>query len=207
MSIAIPILQREHANMVKVLAVLDAEIKVYHELGELDLDLLYSIVEYIESFPAAVHHPKEEKFIFETLAERDSEALPLIAELRAQHEAEKGMIAELRAGVEALSIDAPMDKSAFVDLVLQYTTFIYDHMLMEELELFPMARESLLAADWEEIDKAIAENRDPAFDSHGGTRYHELLRQIIYLSQPAPRDLQARLSPAFPSHIRKLVMG
>lgn len=186
MSTAIPILQREHANMVKVLAVLDAEIKVFHDLGDLDLDLLFSIIDYIESFPDVVHHPKEEKFIFDVLAGRDSEALPLIAELRAQHESEKGMIAALREGVEALSVDAPMDKSAFVESVTRYTTFVYDHMILEEMQLFPMARESLLASDWEEIDRAIAENRDPMFDDGCARRYHELMRQIIYLSQPPP---------------------
>ncbi len=51
-------LQAEHVNMAKVLAVLDAEMKVFHELGKLDLDLLFTNIDYIESFPDEFHHPR-----------------------------------------------------------------------------------------------------------------------------------------------------
>ncbi len=59
-------------------------------------------------------------------------------------------------------------------------------MRKEETELFPLARDSLEAADWRAIDAALAENEDPVFDVRAEDRYQELLRRIIYLSIPPP---------------------
>ncbi len=186
MAEAIRILQNEHANIVKVLAVLEAELKVFHELGKLDFDLLFTIIDYIETFPDAVHHPKEERYIFDILAERDPEARPLIDELRRQHEDEFKSIAELRAAVESMSMELLMDKSEFEALVTGYVAFVNEHIRQEEMELFPMAEKSLRAEDWEVIDRAFAENEDPLFAGEAKDRYHELLRRIIYLSIPPP---------------------
>lgn len=186
MAEAIKILQREHANMLKVLAVLEAELKVFQKLGNLDLELLFTIVDYIETFPDKFHHPKEERYVFDVLAERDPEARPLIDELRGQHEDEVKMIAELRAAVESLSMELPMDKAEFQRLVADYVAFVYDHMRMEEMQLFPLAEKSLRPEDWEAIDREFAENRDPVFAGAAEGRYQELLRRIIYLSIPPP---------------------
>lgn len=186
MAEAIRILQREHDNMVKVLAVLEAELKVFQELGKVDLDLLFTIIDYIETFPDTYHHPKEERYIFDILAERDPEARPLIDELRGQHADELRMIANLRAAVESLSMELPMDKAEFQRLVADYVAFVHAHMRKEEMQLFPMAEKSLRPEDWEAIDRAFAENRDPVFADAAEDRYHELLRRIIYLSIPPP---------------------
>ncbi|MFQ5784386.1 MAG: hemerythrin domain-containing protein [Alphaproteobacteria bacterium] len=183
MTKAIRILQAEHANMSKVLAVLEAEMRAFRELGKLDFDLMFTIIDYIESFPVKSHHPKEERYLFDALARRDPGAAPLIAELCRQHEDEKALIADLKAAVEALSIETPMDKAEFEKLVTGYSSFIYEHMRKEETMLFPMARESLRAEDWIEIEQAFEANRDPAFGDEAEERYHELLRRIIYLSQ------------------------
>lgn len=184
MAKAIKILQREHANMLKVLSVLDSEVQSFRERGALDYELLFAAIDYIESFPDKVHHPKEERYLFAALARRSAEARPLIDALRAEHEREAAMIAKLRAAVEAMSIEVPFDKDEFEKLVTDYTAFVYDHMRKEETELFPLARDSLKPEDWIEIDRAFAENRDPMFDEAENERYRELLSRIIYLSQP-----------------------
>ncbi len=184
MADAIRILQAEHVNMAKVLAVLDAEMKVFHELGKLDLDLLFTIIDYIESFPDEFHHPKEERLLFDVLARRNPQAKPLIDELRAQHSEGKELIAGLKAAVEALSIEAPMNKAEFEKTVSDYTAFVREHMRKEETALFPLARESLEAEDWSAIDREFAENEDPMFSGAVDERYQELLRRIVYLSLP-----------------------
>ncbi len=188
MADAIRMLQAEHVNMAKVLAVLDAEMTTFHELGKLDLDLMFTIIDYIESFPNEFHHPKEERLVFDALARRNPQAKPLIDELRAQHGEEVAMIAGLRAEFEALSIEAPMDKAEFEKSISDYTAFVREHMHKEETALFPLARESLEPEDWREIDRDLAENVDPMFGAQVEERYHELLRRIICLPPPPPED-------------------
>ncbi len=184
---AIDVLKREHVNMLKVLAVLDAEVRNFRETGALDYDLLFSAIDYIETFPDKVHHPKEERFLFAALERRRPDAKPLLDGLRDEHAREIGMIADLRGAVEAMSIEVPYDKEAFAKMVSDYTAFVHDHMRKEEVEVFPLARDGLAPEDWAEIDRAFDENRDPLFDEQETERYRELLRRVIYLSQPEAR--------------------
>ncbi len=187
MAKAIETLRREHANMLKVLAVLDAEVQDFRETGALDYDLLFAAIDYIETFPDHVHHPKEERFLFSALERRNADAKALLDDLRDEHAREAGMIADLRAAVEAMSIEVPFDKEAFEKIVSDYTAFVHAHMRKEETEVFPLARDSLAPEDWIEIDRAFDENRDPLFDEQEADRYRELLRRVIYLSQPTAR--------------------
>ena len=77
MAKAIETLRREHANMLKVLAVLDAEVRGFRETGALDYDLLFAAIDYIETFPEKAHHPKEEQFLFAALERRNAGAKAL----------------------------------------------------------------------------------------------------------------------------------
>lgn len=187
MAKAIETLRREHANMLKVLAVLDAEMRGFRETGALDYDLLFAVIDYIETFPEKAHHPKEEQFLFAALERRNADAKALTDGLRDDHARETGLIAKLRAAVEAMSIEVPFDKEAFEKIVSDYTAFVHAHMDKEETEIFPLARDSLAPEDWVEIDRAFGENRDPLFDDQDTERHRELLRRVIYLSQPVAR--------------------
>jgi len=187
MAKAIEILRREHANMLKVLAVLDAEVRNFRESGALDYDLLFAAIDYIETFPDKVHHPKEERFLFAALERRNADAKAFLDDLRDEHAREVGMIAKLRAAVEAMSIEVPFDKAAFEKIVSDYTAFVHAHMRKEEMKIFPLAHDSLAPEDWVEIDRAFDENRDPLFDDQETERYRELLRRVIYLSKPVAR--------------------
>lgn len=183
MSKGLEILEAEHVSMAKVLSVLEDEMRAMGETGDVDLDLLVMIVNYIETVPDTFHHPKEEKYLFAAVARRDPEARAIVDELVGQHREEARMIADLRTAVEKLSMEIAMDKEAFVNQVTGYVAFVRDHMEVEQARLFPIARKVLEPADWAAIDEAMAAHEDPLASHEPHERYDELLRRIVYLEE------------------------
>jgi hypothetical protein len=58
-------------------------------------------------------------------------------------------------------------------------------MRIEEEQVFPLAESRLTAADWQEIDTAFADHRDPLIGVDAKREYEDLLRRIVALA-PAP---------------------
>ena len=186
MTDAIRTIKAEHRTLDKVMRVLDTEIKAFRELGDLDLELFLTIVEYIESYPDEIHHPKEERYLFSRIVERAPEAADLVARLRREHEDLARLIKEIKVAAKRLALEEAQDKPALAALVGEYTALMHDHMRREEMELIPLLREKLDVADRAEIDRQFAADRDPLEGGEGRKRYGELLRRIIYLSEPPP---------------------
>ena len=83
---ALEIIKAEHRSLSAVLDAADyliAEIRAKRIQPE--FRLLWAIINYIDSFPETLHHPKEDQFLFSRLKQRTKAADSLIDELEAQH--------------------------------------------------------------------------------------------------------------------------
>ena len=76
----------------------------------------------------------------------------------------------------------------FREAVLKYTQFEREHVIIEERDLLPRAREALEASDWEEIDAAFGENQDPMFGEKWDSEFSDLLNKLVN-RLPAPLGL------------------
>lgn len=57
-------------------------------------------------------------------------------------------------------------------------------MRKEEEQVFALARTLLSAADWEDIDRAFAENHDPLAAGRDGTDFTNLFSRIVARAPP-----------------------
>ena len=69
MTDAINVIHQDHLNFDRLLTILENTVRGFAEsYGPEDrkpnLDLLFTIVYYIRTFPDSIHHPKEEKYLF-----------------------------------------------------------------------------------------------------------------------------------------------
>lgn len=182
MTNAIDIIHRDHMNFDKVLKVLqDTALALSQGGGRATLaklDLLYSIVYYIRTFPDRVHHPKEEKELFPLLLKRRPDAVALIARLQAQHAEGEARVAALSDAVDKLE-KSPEDGKAQLQAAAEaYVTFQREHIGLEERELLPMARAALTAADWSSVDRAFGHDSDPMFGDNLETGFRTLFERI-----------------------------
>ena len=102
MSTVIGRLNTDHANMEKLLDILDHELDVVGEAGNADFELMRDVMHYLTRYSDAIHHPMED-LVYARLAERSPEARKDLARIPEQHER---IAAESRALNDAVTMIA-----------------------------------------------------------------------------------------------------
>jgi hemerythrin-like domain-containing protein len=178
---AIRLLKDEHLAIASVLFGLRAAVRRIREGSTPDFRLLRALQDYIVRFPERCHHPKEERYLFATLAARCPQAEPLIAALDAEHAEGALLIAALGDALEryARAGDAAFD--TFARDVESYAEFHWRHMTKEEDVLLPLARRHLTVGDWELVATAFRENDNPLAGIGPKEEAESLYRRILDL--------------------------
>jgi nucleotide-binding universal stress UspA family protein/hemerythrin-like domain-containing protein len=179
---AIGIIRDEHRSLAAVLhAWMHLIAKARAEGKAPDRTLMHAIVRYIRDFPVALHHPKEDDYLFRKLRERTSTVDAELDELQRQHERDERLVAELASLVE----NEQTDPATLETAVRRYADFIWEHLGREESVILPAAQKFLKDTDWAEIDAAFSANRDPRFDADTDLQYRRLFSRIVNLAAPA----------------------
>ena len=177
MSHTIAALQRDHANIAKLLDILESEILAI-EVGKTpNYPLMRDVMRYMGEHSDRFHHPKED-LIFAQLLKRDPSVRADVEELITEHVlirlASQEFI-ELLHSSGADSVDSREQLGIFGS---RYIRSLREHMAKEELSLFPLAAEVLTPTEWRVIDGAINTIDDPLFDEMTSEDYQRLFRLI-----------------------------
>ena len=177
MSDVIAALDRDHANMAKLLELLESEILAI-EVGKTpDYPLLQDIMRYMTHYPDRFHHPKED-LIFAQVLKREPGARADVEDLLEEH---------ISIGLAGQEFDrllrTPAADSVKVREQLGTSGFAYiralrEHMLKEERKLFALAMEVLTKEDWQLIDEEVDAVEDPVFGAMIADEYQRLYRLI-----------------------------
>ena len=87
--------------------------------------------------------------------------------------------------LSAFEFSGDSEFAPFAAAVRKYAHFEREHARLEEREILPLARESLRAEDWSEIDAAFGENADPLFGQRWNDEFSRLFEQLVN-RLPAP---------------------
>ena len=126
-----------------------------------DFTLLDALITYITEVPDRLHHPKEDDVLFVKILEVLPELAPLIEKL--QHEHVMGAQGTL-ALHEALKVYQTAGSAGFAEFDATASRYIESsrkHLVTEETELLPVAKQKLAPQDWAGIDAAFEANKDP----------------------------------------------
>jgi len=177
MSNVIAALDRDHANIAKLLELLDSEVLAI-EVGKTpDYSLLQDIMYYMVQYPDRFHHPKED-LIYAQLLKRDLEVRAVVEDIIEEHVsiglAGREFTVLLRAsGVDSVDVREQLGIAGFA-----YIQALRKHMSREDRKLFPLAQEVLTAKEWRVIDEAVNAIDDPLFDEMTADDYQRLYRLI-----------------------------
>lgn len=192
---AIRIIHDEHRSISAVLSGLKELALAARKPGiRPDFAVFRAMIHYIDEFPERLHHPKEDRYLFERLEARAPEARPLIEQLRAEHQLGARLVRDLESALLAFEVNGEREAGAFDAAVNAYAQFHWDHMRKEEKELLPLAERHLTTDDWRRIEDAFAGNQDPIADLRERD-FENLYRRIVNLA-PAPVGLGARWQSA-----------
>jgi nucleotide-binding universal stress UspA family protein/hemerythrin-like domain-containing protein len=152
--------------------------------------LLRAMVRYIKAFSQALHHPKEEAYLFRKLRLRTNEYNDTLDELERQHAVGHALVGRLEAAVDAYEADPLGGFAAFADAVEQFSVTEWRHMNLETKVIMPAAQRHLTAEDWAEIEAAFAGNSDPRFSVDNDEEFRQLFARILNLAPPSVVGMQ-----------------
>jgi hemerythrin-like domain-containing protein len=153
-----------------------------------DFGVLRAMLLYVDEFPERLHHRKESALLFPKVLLRCPELADVIYRLERDHEAGERSIRTLEHALLAWEVLGDSRRPAFEQQAASYTRFYLEHMALEESEILPAARRSLLPADWADLDAAFASHRDPLTGCDAEPDYQPLFQTILNRA-PAPVGL------------------
>lgn len=181
---ALAIVAGEHRSIAAVLGGLQQLDRAGRAHGKVpDVALMRQMLDYLRQFPAKLHHPKEETFIFRLLRQRTGDHNAVLDELERQHAMEGVLIDTLSAALssqEQGQADAPAAINAAVQ---RLSGAIWEHMSLEETSIFPAARRHLTNADWSTVYQAFSAHRDPLLNHSAEMPMGQLFARIATVLQ------------------------
>lgn len=182
---ALEIIKAEHLSLSAVLDAADYLIgEIRAKRMQPEFLLLGAILNYIDTFPETLHHPKEDQFLFARLKQRTQAADSLLDELEAQHRSGELRVRDLHLALARFEAEEEGALDAFADALTAFTQLSWRHMTVEENELMPLAERYLNDNDWAEVAAAFRDNNDPMFGSARSDHFRQLFRKIVNMTPP-----------------------
>ena len=180
------IIRDEHSALSAVLRSIDLLMAQQRRLNTPpDFQVLRAMLFYIDEFPERQHHPKESGLLFPRIRERcGAEQADVLAALDCDHASSQQAVRKLQhelLGLEMMSdsADAASRRDHFEDSMTSYIASYLEHIRTEELVVLPLAKRVLTTADWEELDAAFMQNRDPLTRRDTDDAYRPLFKRIL----------------------------
>ena len=153
--------------------------------------LISAMLLYVQAFPLALHHPKEEEYLFKLLRQRTDALNTVLNNLSEQHVRDHELVDELAQAVtelaSAATVEAAVSATGSLEtLVRAYANFLWDHLGCEEGVILPAAQQYLTEADWAEIDLALSANLDPRFRGETDLEFRQLFSRIVNAADAWP---------------------
>lgn len=170
-------LNADHANMTRLLDILDRQFDVVERAGNANFDLMRDVMHYLVHFSDAIHHPMED-LVYARLAERSPKARKELMRIPEQHGAIEAESRRLHDTISMIADGGMTERTEILAAGREYLANMRKHIEMEERHLFPMAESILDDQDMEEVERIFKENEDPVFGSVVKDDYRDLYRHI-----------------------------
>lgn len=175
-------LRKEHADIARLLGLLDRQLAVFAAGERPDYDLVRKVIDYFLDYPDAVHHPKED-LIYRRLAGCDDALAKAVGNLESEHEALAAKTGDLAEILREILAEELIDRARMRDMTEDFVRTYRSHMRREEEQMFPAAEQYLSAEDWVAIDAHAKDRSDPLFGSRVAEHYRSLRDDIDGLAR------------------------
>jgi hemerythrin-like domain-containing protein len=184
MHAAVAVIKHEHRSITAVISALEYLARNIAAGDEPDYEVLTVILDYIEAFPNRLHHPKEDRYLFSALRQRDPSVVTVLQELEEEHRRGDELTRELRYLLTRCRVGDAGAKQAFAAAADRYGKFHWGHMRKEEDVVLPRALDALSADDWMVIDAAFSANDEPIPGLSPRQDFDALFRLIVAMAPP-----------------------
>lgn len=152
-------------------------------------DVLRAMLFYIDEFPERMHHPKESDLLFPRVVRAAPSVMATVEQLERDHMSGEKAVRELQHLLLAWELLGEQRRPEFEAQCQRYVQFYLEHMRLEETVILPEAAKALTDADWNVLDAAFLQNRDPLTGRHAADPVYDRLFTRIVRQAPAPIGL------------------
>ena len=182
---ALNIIRDEHRSLGAILQGMEYFVeRIRARKARIDPHVFSAMIYYLDTFAERIHHPKEDRYLFSALRSRGSEAAAVVADLELEHAAEGEALRQLEQCAMRYVEGGDREFPAFAEAVAKFVRHCRAHMEKEETVAFPLAERLLDASQWQAIDRAFEENRDPLADAWNLRDFDKLFDRIVNLAPP-----------------------
>ena len=195
---SLTIIRQEHRALSAMLRSIHLLLGEHRRRGTLpDFGMLRAMLFYVDEFPERLHHTKESQLLFPMLRSRSAGRTAVLNRLDQDHAQGEQFIRKLEHELLAFEVMAETPqgeerRGRFERSMTAYMHFYLNHMRTEESMVLPMAERVLNEQDWNELDAAFLQNRDPLAGGEGDAVYADVFRRITE-AQPALLGLGSAL--------------
>jgi len=185
MAKALNIIRDEHRSIGAILHGMEYLVeRVRTRKAKIDPRVFSAMIYYLDTFSERMHHPKEDRYLFKAMRSRGGEAAAVVADLEREHAAGGEALKRLEQRLVRYEEGGDKEFPAFAEAVTKFVREYRDHMQKEESVVFPLAQRILSTDDWQAIDRAFEENRDPLAAQRDSRDFEKLFDRIVNLAPP-----------------------
>lgn len=176
-----PILQelhQDHVNLGRILELLQKQLDLIRCGGEVNLHVLGEIIDYMQSYPDLIHHPREDA-IFRVYRDRYAAGLEVIDRLMEEHQTLIAGTEELKGWINQWEHDSPVPRERLAVLIADYLSRQWEHLNLEEGSVYKRLAGALTDTDWAEIESILPQGSDPLFGDMTRQRYQHIFDQVM----------------------------
>jgi hemerythrin-like domain-containing protein len=182
---ALNIIRDEHRSIAAVLhGMQDLVRRIREREAKIDPKVFRAMLYYLDVFTERMHHPKEDRFLFDPLRRCGAGPDALIAELERDHAQGEASLRRVEQCLIRYEEGGDREFPEFAREVERFVDGYWDHMRKEEEHVFPLAEKLFTFADWAAIDRAFGENADPLERDRNEKDFRKLFSRIVSLAPP-----------------------
>ncbi|MDH3616407.1 MAG: hemerythrin domain-containing protein [Gammaproteobacteria bacterium] len=183
-------LRDEHRYFQSLLDIAREQQELLENKGDVDLDILQDVLQYLSEYPDDYHHPRE-NLMFTRLREVDGGSGRLLDRLLAGHHEMEKESNRLYFTVMRANNGENIRRRKLSEDLNRFVEGYEKHMDDEDNVIFLRALNALSDKDWAELDDGMEHVEDPLFGARVRRRYRHLANVLEARLGVAKRDLIA----------------
>jgi hemerythrin-like domain-containing protein len=168
----------EHRHIASVMQLFVDQLKAIESGQVVDTHVVYEIMDYMVSWPDRFHHPRED-LVYGRVAELDPGLADSVDSLQRDHDQTAKSGREVLRTIERWR-EGEVSGAVLVKTGRAYVDHMYQHMNIEEKQVFPQIEAVLTASDWLElaVDDQLEAQADPVFGPRVQRGFRNMARKL-----------------------------
>jgi hemerythrin-like domain-containing protein len=182
---ALNIIRDEHRSIAAILhGMQHLVLQIRERKARIDPKVFRAMLYYLDTFSERMHHPKEDRYLFDPLRRRGAGSDALIDELEKEHAQGDAALRRVEQCLIRYEEGGEKEFSEFAGEVDRFVKGYWEHMRKEEEEVFPLAKKLFTDDDWDALDQAFEAHADPLAAERDEKDFRKLFSRIVSLAPP-----------------------